>query len=548
MKKIMLATIILLVLTLSACSKSNGTATPQPTAAPVQGSITKEPDTNRLSIYWEYNNAKRQLPGTMPTFVKLSDKFKVDFQPKFLDLTASNDTLTVNDLPDIFTADSRSKVAAVKSAAEMYQDKSTRAIPLKMIEQYAPKYAAAIKQNEDLFSAAKLNDKPDEFFCLPSFTNRKATLNTYSVYRLDWLEKSGYKPKGTTTEIYPDVFFTTTPFTKTEWIEIMRSMSKDDPDGNGIRDTFGAGISDDQYINTSLESIYAMWGLNPNIKNIADKGKAVPYYTASAYRDMLINLSSLCSDGAILHDPNYYTTVKKGKYGYWTDRAYQLSFGNNQSITETIKKEIPSAKFLITPLYADKADANQYAPDTNITIDINRSSVIRKDVTDSKLAKILEIYDAISFDPETYVSAFYGNEGEDFAWDGKPYNSHITMLKPLQELVFQKGLYIIKTNVSVEDVNKTEYELTETALTRYALSEQAKASIIYDAKELRGDSLIKWNELMAKHETGIKNTVDSYLVNVLKEKDSVNTGWDKYLNELKANGLLELQKVIDEAK
>ena len=96
------------------------------------------------------------------------------------------------DFPDIFNGTHLwgfDPEAAAKAGA-------IRPVPWDFVERYAPRYWATL--NRGAWFQDYLNDPELETFryALPAFKFKEESYDALSVYRLDWLEKTGIKPKG----------------------------------------------------------------------------------------------------------------------------------------------------------------------------------------------------------------------------------------------------------------------------------------------------------------------------------------------------------------
>jgi hypothetical protein len=88
------------------------------------------------------------------------------------------------------------------------------------------------------------------------------------------------------------------------------------------------------------------------------------------------------------------------RYGYYKGLYNQI---------EMLKNRFSYSKYLITPPeigpYGNQGAYAGFAPCYEIT---ERTYYISREVSDEKLAKILEIFEAVSYDPEFYLISKYG--------------------------------------------------------------------------------------------------------------------------------------------
>ncbi|MCL2709130.1 MAG: hypothetical protein FWF03_08455 [Defluviitaleaceae bacterium] len=119
-----------------------------------------------------------------------------------------------NLLPDIFSTNGLNEGALIEKGA-------LKKIPWDMVKRYVPRYYALLALNAELLDGY-LNPKSDsDAYLMPAVEYREETLEFYSIYRYDWLEEIGIIPKGEITMIGNGVYFTETPFSYYELLEIL---------------------------------------------------------------------------------------------------------------------------------------------------------------------------------------------------------------------------------------------------------------------------------------------------------------------------------------
>ena len=112
--------------------------------------------------------------------------------------------------------------------------------------------------------------------------------------RKDWLDKLGMK----------------TPETVDEFTEMLRRFTEDDPDGNGVKDTFGMIVTD--YLDSPLENL-AVWCGAPNGWGEKD-GELIPSFMFDEYIDALDLMRDWYKKGYINSDMATYSS------GKWNER------------------------------------------------------------------------------------------------------------------------------------------------------------------------------------------------------------------------------------
>ncbi|MBQ8087518.1 MAG: extracellular solute-binding protein [Clostridia bacterium] len=124
--------------------------------------------------------------------------------------------------------------------------------------------------------------------------------------RTDWLEKLGLE----------------VPTTLDEFTEVMRAFTKNDPDGNGVDDTYGFSGAQTYY---SLTPFFGAFGARPDQAYFLseDGEKVVTNVISDDYKAALAYIRDIYAEGLI--DPEVFTAtyqqtqekVVRGEFGYW---------------------------------------------------------------------------------------------------------------------------------------------------------------------------------------------------------------------------------------
>ncbi|MDR1568926.1 MAG: extracellular solute-binding protein [Oscillospiraceae bacterium] len=135
------------------------------------------------------------------------------------------------------------------------------------------------------------------------------------VYRKDWLDKLGMSA----------------PTTQDELVEMLRAFTEDDPDGNGVKDTYGYAAYNTGSSIGGMEMIYGMFGGAPNFytdnDGVVDIGNI-----SEGYKNALMFVKELVDKG--YYDPEsftqksdqYWQKFLRGQFGaftgWWGDYAF----------------------------------------------------------------------------------------------------------------------------------------------------------------------------------------------------------------------------------
>ena len=428
-------------------------------------------------------------------------------------------------LPDIF------HTHAV--TVEDVENGIAREIPRAMIERFAPNYAAMYGE---LSEGMKINRREvyGGDYLLLGLERAVEMLRTYSVYRLDWLEEIGVAPRGEMIELSDGVVFTKEAFTVDEFVEIMLRFAEL---GDGDRKGFATG----SFYQTGLETIAGTYGLNNS--NIEQNGSAVFSFASDAFREFLYFAERLAGLGVANVSDNPHFNRYMGRVGYWNEDVWNL-FGEYDYFNNFISTANPNTKLLITPpeIGPNGKQGVGINPVYSDDIVMNSAYMINSKVSDEKLAKILEIFDAVSFDPELYVITTYGFEGEDFEWAGKPYESPVIVNRESSAFT---GLF--NTGTVDENAGKLLYNFPNEAIYAYTTSAEARRMLIppykrggYDAPDLNSPGTYEYFEKVGWQMFGVK-----FFNEVFGGRKSAEHDWDAYISELESLGLIEFTEKLN---
>lgn len=130
----------------------------------------------------------------------------------------------------------------------------------------------------------------ERMFSIPGFRLYN-TVTTPFIWRTDWLEKLGHKEPPQTLEEIEKVFY---------------QIAKEDPDGNGVADTYALS-------NTALNAIYGAFGFQRGIWMPVEGDKVVFGDVMPQAKEAITLLNKWYKDGVL--DPEFITGENQG--GYW---------------------------------------------------------------------------------------------------------------------------------------------------------------------------------------------------------------------------------------
>lgn len=127
------------------------------------------------------------------------------------------------------------------------------------------------------------------------------------LYRKDWLDKLGMS----------------VPTTAQEFYEMVKRFTEDDPDGNGIKDTYGFAYIDDadkELTYAGFDTLAVALGA-PNRWGVNAEGKIMPYFTFKEYKDTLNLFKDMYDNGymnsdfALIKGNDKHLPLGEGKAG-----------------------------------------------------------------------------------------------------------------------------------------------------------------------------------------------------------------------------------------
>lgn len=173
-------------------------------------------------------------------------------------------------------------------------------IPLDFLKEHAPDaYDMAIELSPDVFKATTINGKVYGLSWIPM--PESSVRYGPAVWRGDWLEAVG---------------ITKTPETLKEFEEAFYKFAKEDPDGNGVDDTYGLSAS-------GMRDLWGAYGLGQDAW-IEKNGKVVYAPIQPEAKEVLKLFNKWYEDGVI--DPEYITyDIVTGTGGENTGGAWYIS-------------------------------------------------------------------------------------------------------------------------------------------------------------------------------------------------------------------------------
>ncbi len=224
------------------------------------------------------------------------------------------------------------------------------------------------------------------------------------LIRKDWLDKLGLE----------------VPTTTEEFLEVARAFTFNDPDGNGVNDTYGYGafIEVDSnlkgYPGSRLWPIMGAFGVE-GLWSMKNGEEGLNIYKPEFY-DFMVFLKGMCDEGII--DPNWLSYKKDDFRAAWKQGRFGMMYEQNAAYAATsnyapFDKNFPDGEWIvIDAISGPEGKAAIGAYDMNYRI----YAVSQKAAQAGKLDKICELLEWMSSD-EGYYLLGWGTEGVNYVLD-----------------------------------------------------------------------------------------------------------------------------------
>ncbi|WP_127583021.1 ABC transporter substrate-binding protein [Paenibacillus koleovorans] len=548
-KKSILVSLGILLAFTTACSGSPSSTGPEASGAP---SATVGDMSKKLEISWVGQLARGKVEDNNKVQQMLEKKFNVKLINKKIDINNTeqrNLMVASGELPDYSYM--------LDDVGKLYRDGVTRSIPKELIVKYAPKYAALLDSVGTGWKVNEVPGKPGEYYALTGYVDTVENLFWGQAYRLDWMEKLGFKPKGKVQQLGTSgglerIYYTTEAFTIEEETKMYEAFVNQDPDGNGKKDTYGPMFDYEAPSNTMANLAGAFgfgWG-----QFIEESGKLVNYAVSAGYKSFLKNMADWYKKGII--DPEFttlnltkswekYATGKYGGVQALHQSAALVSYTHTRPPGNLVLKE-PNAKILFAPPPIGP-QGKQGAPTNGNGVDgFSYTAVIRKDVSDEKLIRILQMFDYINLDPEGNLFTQFGEEGIDFKWEGTPKKSAVlnNRTDPERDAL---GIGYYNHVMRPAAVTPLWNDSTTVKLFDAFWGVEAGRKLIYANARHDYFNETKYNELRSKYTAKLKTITDEYLFKAITGEINIDATWDNYVKNYLDNGGRELTSELEKA-
>jgi hypothetical protein len=297
-----------------------------------------------------------------------------------------------------------------------------------------------------------------------------------------------------------------------------------------------------------------MWGMN--MTSWFENSEHAPL-TSESYREFLhflrfVNEAGLTETGSIegegaMMDAFVFAPIF-GRVGWWNAQMLAFSYYRAHDSHGNVLAVDPGAKLLITP--PEIGATGRQGVGINSVLPVFYGNilqwVIHADVSDEKLAVILNMFDDLSFNPESWVIAMHGFAGEDFEWEGEPYNSLVLQTSEQYLNAFlHRGTMSLHTNIYDGKAGTLRYSIGDNALTRFAESMPARRMVIPPAThDVAGEFLQETEALNEIYWEAILAVAQEFYFGAISGEIDIDSEWERYIDDLYANGLQEYRDLM----
>lgn len=475
-------TAVLLSLVVSGCELKSGSlsAAEESHKEPASG-------TARYSISWTMHQ-NLPVPENAEMVRLVEEKFNVDLDVWNLENNKYESLLDMNlaqgAVPDLF------RIRQTQDLLKYQQQGLLAEIPEDMLNEYAPNIMKAIREHAPAYQdSGRISGK---VYGIP-VVNPTNIYRIPVVYRQDWLDKLGLP----------------VPETLADFEKVIYAFANEDPDGNGIKDTYGLSregmnvvfgafgqvVFADQLYFGVKEGNLVVGALEPEMKEALQ-------YLRKWYRDGIIDpefitgenkggykhLSHAFINGRIgmTSMGNYYHWIQDGDYQTWNSDEHMNGVESPVAATFNMKElsaKNPEASIVFgEPFTGPEGRRGSKAYDMLMSFTAIGADAAKEP---GKLAAILQILDYVSAnpDPDESASMKYGIQGTHWTW-AESSKENVIVLPPYDKIFsYQNKIGAgLGMTVPLTPTERREQWASTLGLDQYG---------IYNAMEVATPSLIK---------------------------------------------------------
>lgn len=292
----------------------------------------------------------------------------------------------------------------VTTVDDMLKADAIRSIPLEYLETYAPDIMKMLDDANEKWKTLVTVD--GEIWCIPIYSESYKCPSGVAL-RTDWLKNLNIEEMPTTLDGLE---------------EMLLRLHTDDPDGNGVRDTYA--LTKSTNANNSFERlcpyVFSAYGVVPHAWNIAEDGTPVYYATMESYREALERMRKWYEIG--IFDPECVVDTSQtaaaklanGRIAGCTGTEWlMISSYNNTPFHELCLAHPELDPQTVSTIIPPVPKAYSYAD----TVSAWSGTFFGRNCSDEKLIRLLQLLNDGYKDEKLMALALYGEEGIDYTVD-----------------------------------------------------------------------------------------------------------------------------------
>ena len=487
-------------------------ATEQKQTEESQEPVVEEP----LDITWLGLNPNGvPMAENTVTELYLEEKFNVN-------LTAPNVDQFNNEQWNLYwasgnTADLICSLSLSRTTTLMDQE-LIRPVTSEMVEGYLPTWMAMVRSIIDPEVIEKQITFDGDIYLIP-YANRGSDMTYIAAIRSDWLRNVGIDHAPTTLD---------------EFEEVLKRFTEDDPDGNGIDDTYG--FEPEPWC--SWNYIYGAFGTNRNSFYVDENDQV--YYTPSTddYKNFLKKISSWVKAGYI--DPEFITDKRDAVWSKFADSKIGISFDHGVYFASTnatgptgqLKQKNPDAE--VEYFGAIKGPDGRAGGFASYPSAVNYSFSFGADTSDEKVVKIMTMMDTLCSDFDHYVNVHFGEENVSFTIDENgiyKFTEEYSKPDKQAEMGINQFYGMIPTNKEYADKVMT----SPVDVPMLAIAYENPAAFYGTCFVYSGT-----NESYGDNISDVAKVADEFYYNAASGVIDIDAEWDLYLDKLQSAGIEEI--------
>ncbi|WJH32192.1 extracellular solute-binding protein [Paenibacillus sp. CC-CFT747] len=348
--------------------------------------------TKPIEITWGIHFQANAVVNDSQVQKWMEQKFNVKIKP----VKVTDASIASGEVPDLFMLGDPSNVSAYQAQGVLLN------IDQAMVKEKMPEYYKDVESSNALFQTVTFNGK---LWAIPMFIDLKP-YDLTMLWRQDWLDKVG---------------ITKLPETLDEFEKAVYAFAKNDPDGNGKKDTYGLTGTATSTWSAGFYSIFGAYGVEPTMWQ-EKNGQIVNGSVLPEAKEALAKLRQWFADGVI--DPEFITDTQdsyrkklyNNRIGVIEEQIGKAALDDGATVV-AMKGVNPNAKLALghNPAGPGGSGSWDWGIKSNYVVLGNK---VKDDP--AKLNKIFEILRAQSSDEETINMTSMGVKGTqwDFADSG----------------------------------------------------------------------------------------------------------------------------------